>query len=106
FVALTPPPLPPPSLLPYTTLFRSRLREVPLRDAPPRWHRHPGLARRRRPRRGPRAALRRRRRRGRGRGGDPVGLGVVVGPRTRVARKSTRLNSSHVTSSYAVSCFK
>src|SRR5690349_22783045 len=69
------------TLFPYTTLFRSRRR-----DGAPR-------------RRGvPRLLLRRghRGRRRRRRAGDPAGGD----------RKSTRLNSSHVETSYAVFCLK
>src|SRR5436309_11497866 len=67
-------------LFPYTTLFRSRLLEP---AAPP-----PGGARERPALVAEQLALRHER-------------GAVTGD-----RKSTRLNSSHVKSSYAVFCFK
>src|SRR5690348_17505153 len=67
------------TLFPYTTLFRSG--------------HGPGHARARR------AVARRRPRRGPGRGGDRP-----LGPRED--RKSTRLNSSHPSISYAVFCLK
>src|SRR3712207_9065388 len=77
------------TLFPYTTLFRSRVREVPRpvalraparRDVRGRWHRL--VARPRARGRGQRALLRAR------------------------DRKSTRLNSSHANISYAVFCLK
>src|SRR5437868_7282937 len=88
----------PPSstLFPYTTLFRSHL-EIPAGA---------GLLRRGedRPDRHPRAAY----------GGDfwKAGLHLLVPrgrdrrPPDRPDRKSTRLNSSHVSTSYAVFCLK
>src|SRR5699024_12247345 len=74
---------------PYTTLFRShgRCRDGPVRAAP---------AGRRRPSAGRRGAPR-------------PGLGDGEPPRRRRRggdRKSTRLNSSHVSISYAVFCLK
>src|SRR5699024_12499584 len=79
------PPLPPSSsLFPYTTLFRS----------PGHW-RHPQASRRQRPppRRPPQASHRQR----------PHHPDCPLPPRDR---KSTRLNSSHVSISYAVFCLK
>src|SRR5207249_10882160 len=85
-------------LFPYTTLFRSRRRAVPYRRARPRGH--PG------------------RPRGEGRLVDRLGVfHEESGPRRpggrrrrecdcRKDRKSTRLNSSHVSISYAVFCLK
>src|SRR5699024_11397454 len=96
-------PLPPPStLFPYTTLFRSPLQPrlpAPVRvDGPAR----PPLGRH--PARGPRPPHRARRlpvRRHRaGRRTRHHRLGC------RRDRKSTRLNSSHVSISYAVFCLK
>src|SRR5207249_10438741 len=94
-------PLPPPStLFPYTTLFRSLLRPL-ARPAVALAH---GRAGRLRPllRRRPLLALPVRPRR-------PRRLGVLRAalrlPEDR-DRKSTRLNSSHVSISYAVFCLK
>src|SRR3712207_8084961 len=74
------------TLFPYTTLFRSRLGEPPVRPLEP--------ARLREHRVGPRLALPRRH--GAAREGVPPGAD----------RKSTRLNSSHANISYAVFCLK
>src|SRR5207249_12233638 len=94
------PPPPPPPLFPYTTLFRSlALRpDGPLRDpllrppprpALPEEDRAQRLQGRARVERGDRALPRR----------------GALRPRRR-DRKSTRLNSSHVSISYAVFCLK
>src|SRR5438034_11578554 len=78
-----------PSLFPYTTLFRS-VRGARRRPPPPRCRgKPPAAARERHPPLADRAAGDRRGRRD--------------GPRDR---KSTRLNSSHTVSSYAVFCLK
>src|SRR5437868_12599509 len=77
------PPPPESTLFPYTTLFRSR---------EPR-HRHPPACRG--DRRHPRGDRR----------GRSEQLASVQRPR-RPDRKSTRLNSSHVSISYAVFCLK
>src|SRR5207249_12075166 len=88
------------ALFPYTTLFRSRR---PARGG------GAAAARRRRRRR----SARRRHGGGRGRGprarlGAPAAGGCVGRGRDRPRRdrKSTRLNSSHVSISYAVFCLK
>src|SRR5437867_13032606 len=80
FLSIRPPPSS--TLFPYTTLFRSR-----------RQHRLPHAAR---PRAGDALALRAERR--------PQGRGARVAQVRD--RKSTRLNSSHRTISYAVFCLK
>src|SRR5207249_6164395 len=98
------PPPPTPTLFPYTTLFRSRAAGGRSAAAqPPRPH----LGRAHPPRRLA-AGLHRRVRRQR------VGAGRAPGHwrharslgRVRPDRKSTRLNSSHVSISYAVFCLK
>src|SRR5206468_11166435 len=96
----TPPPPPVPTLFPYTTLFRSRHEQQFPHRAPPRPGapgpgrdprrldgdlREPGHPRRP-PAQPPREGGRRR--------------------RERLDRKSTRLNSSHDQTSYAVFCLK
>src|SRR5207249_12259893 len=98
FSPLTPPP-PRPTLFPYTTLFRSRRR---LRDDGRQQRVHLGedLG-------DERARIA---------GAEPEGLEVVVRreveadlesrPHRRLDRKSTRLNSSHVSISYAVFCLQ
>src|SRR5437667_8299772 len=87
-------PRPPIStLFPYTTLFRSSLR----RGRAPRGN-HGERARHRRPRRRPRRV------RARHRQGDRPRDGRHAPPDRD--RKSTRLNSSHITISYAVFCLK
>src|SRR5207249_11951402 len=81
------------TLFPYTTLFRSRLRSAPSpagREAPARGHH--GDRRRHLRRIDQRARLGERRRAG--------------GANRKGDRKSTRLNSSHVSISYAVFCLK
>src|SRR5437868_12373935 len=88
------PPPPPSPLFPYTTLFRSRLTagtaQLPPAHAPPidpplpRGERSPWRVPRRKP-----PCHRSRRRR-----------------KSSADRKSTRLNSSHVSISYAVFCLK
>src|SRR5207249_11981832 len=89
FLLLPPPPRSP--LFPYTTLFRSRARHQPLA----RHHDHTaGDSRSDRPRR--RTGIRRRHHGGRRRREQPGGID----------RKSTRLNSCHVSISYAVFCLK
>src|SRR3712207_8830086 len=91
------------TLFPYTTLFRSRAE----RAHPSRPRLHGGEARLGR-RLGGRFERQRRERR---RSGDelarrrPAALRGGGGPR-RGERKSTRLNSSHANSSYAVFCLK
>src|SRR5207249_9901126 len=97
-IIMTPPP-PLSTLFPYTTLFRSLSRRAGEgADAG-------------------RVVDRQRRVRHRGlRGHDPEGLGEPAGREgrpagqvrfpSRVDRKSTRLNSSHVSISYAVFCLK
>src|SRR3712207_7234008 len=75
------------TLFPYTTLFRSALRQVEQRLAPVR-----AVARPRRVRGGVRRPGRERR-----------GRGARADARDR---KSTRLNSSHANISYAVFCLK
>src|SRR5207249_11614418 len=93
FFLLTPPP-PRSTLFPYTTLFRSRA-------GPP----SPGRVRRRGrdPPRTPRPAVEARRSMPtcRSDGGSVPGLHLASED-----RKSTRLNSSHVSISYAVFCLK
>src|SRR5690348_17363260 len=74
------------TLFPYTTLFRSRVRRS---REPARRQGRLEAARPRRSRRGP------------DRGHDPAGRGHRGGD-----RKSTRLNSSHPSISYAVFCLK
>src|SRR5699024_12387429 len=99
FVLVTPPP-PPPKLFPYTTLFRSEadlLVEDVLRG-PQSAQGEPGEARTPGDR-------------GRGRAWTSASSSPIPrcwGARTtpRPDRKSTRLNSSHVSSSYAVFCLK
>src|SRR5207249_10365805 len=95
-IILRPPPTP--TLFPYTTLFRSNYRgtrQLSKRSA--------GFEIRvgEQPRKGPRRRARQR---------DPLdGLelcGHSNGLRTSRDRKSTRLNSSHVSISYAVFCLK
>src|SRR5690606_41512790 len=100
FISSTPRPSPPPSLFPYTTLFRSRpdvrhprrLRPVAGEGA------RPGHQGDDRP--GPEPQL----------GPPPVVHREPLQPRQParrlVDRKSTRLNSSHVKISYAVFCLK
>src|SRR5207248_10443603 len=99
FLLLRPPPLP--TLFPYTTLFRSGLHAGPL--ARPAHHpRLPGGQGRLR-REAPDAQ------RGRGPRDGRRRAKVQAGRPDRVAaadRKSTRLNSSHRTISYAVFCLK
>src|SRR5207249_6968919 len=98
------PPPPPSPLFPYTTLFRSCAARIPRPPAPAPGRRSalgrlepvPGAAhaqkrRRVHPRQGPRAAPEREPRVSHADPGD---------------RKSTRLNSSHVSISYAVFCLK
>src|SRR5690606_41302325 len=94
--ALTTPPPPPSTLLPYTTLFRSKLRahdeqEHHDRSSGVRWCRN-GLAENT-------AAN----------PADPLPF-LEPSPQQRAQkrkdRKSTRLNSSHVKISYAVFCLK
>src|SRR5207302_11502691 len=80
------------TLFPYTTLFRSQC--VPLRAAS---HPPDGLRRGSRDVRAPTLVDPRARRRARA-------LGPAAG--RGADRKSTRLNSSHVKTSYAVSCLK
>src|SRR5207249_9070863 len=96
-----PRPHPSPTLFPYTTLFRSR---SPGQDAPGRKESLLGRRSRGRPRKHRRVILgagtrRRPRRRRKSAGCDPTG-------RLSTDRKSTRLNSSHVSISYAVFCLK
>src|SRR5207248_10032446 len=106
---LAPPPLPPPpssELLPCTSLFRSRaashrdLRPRPERrpariPAPPRCCGDQGGGQRSlRLREGPSAGVIHRR------------AVMVAAPLALLDRKSTRLNSSHRTNSYAVYCLK
>src|SRR5690348_18496299 len=89
FLTIRPPPRP--TLFPYTTLFRSRARSL-LPDRPaarPDWPlEHPRHHCPTRSPRGPRQASRTR------------------GVAQRLDRKSTRLNSSHPSISYAVFCLK
>src|SRR5438477_5743742 len=73
------------TLFPYTTLFRSPKRRIGCRA------RHLDQGRRRRGRLPDRGGLQRPRRQG---------------PGVRLDRKSTRLNSSHMSISYAVFCLK
>src|SRR5207249_7408887 len=100
------PHLPPPSFLtffPYTTLFRSHLsrsRRLLRQDRPALFHRRPGR-------------VRRRRQAARSPGGAQAtpGAGGRIRSQTKAIppfsdRKSTRLNSSHVSISYAVFCLK
>src|SRR5699024_11731536 len=85
------------TLFPYTTLFRSRPRRDG-RGGPPRArHREAGEAGGRRGARGHHPRVRRRH----GRPRRPRRGGAAGGD-----RKSTRLNSSHVSISYAVFCLK
>src|SRR5690625_6504277 len=85
FSSCTPARGPPP--FPYTTLFRSWSRRVLLsQPADGRWLFFPRLS-------------------GDGRV-DAVGVRVPTARSARQDRKSTRLNSSHVASSYAVVCLK
>src|SRR5699024_12260588 len=89
FVARQPPP-PPSTLFPYTTLFRSRIQLPPYGAG-----KESGNAREAGDVNGARA------------GGDlRVGLGKGNGLLAKPDRKSTRLNSSHVSISYAVFCLK
>src|SRR5207249_12117114 len=94
-------PTPTPPLFPYTTLFRSlppSLRGEEQPAAPGRTQRG-GAA----PARGPSVAGQRARARERHRAGRRAGPRL---PRRSEDRKSTRLNSSHVSISYAVFCLK
>src|SRR5690348_18083839 len=74
------------TLFPYTTLFRSHHDVVPQRQRVVRGERAGGVEERRRADRGERRAPHE--------------------PLARVDRKSTRLNSSHPSISYAVFCLK
>src|SRR5699024_12362469 len=80
---LSPPPAPPPPPFPYTTLFRSGARRAARPVGPPG---RPGSPHRRVRRHSGPASLPR------------------PAARERRDRKSTRLNSSHVSTSYAVFC--
>src|SRR3712207_8800711 len=85
------------TLFPYTTLFRSHLRQVRV-DEPGRQEAHGGLRERAgRPVPHGRAGVAARRGLRRGRADREVG---------EADRKSTRLNSSHANISYAVFCLK
>src|SRR5690348_18100292 len=76
---------------PYTTLFRSHRGPPEGGDPhPPQPRGEPGAARPGRP----------------GRTGRPCAHGAAVLPHLRQDRKSTRLNSSHPSISYAVFCLK
>src|SRR5207249_11970730 len=104
FFYLTLPSPPHSPLFPYTTLFRSRSGRCPSKAAPVGAHRlenappKHGLQQG-----GPRPLRRRRPREGRFGSRDSK----VPAKRNRAAdRKSTRLNSSHVSISYAVFCLK
>src|SRR5437773_4446116 len=89
------PPPPRSTLFPYTTLFRS----VHHRAPPPARRGDPLGGRTARPRAGPRD------RGARHRGGSR-GAAALRRDDCRGDRKSTRLNSSHITISYAVFCLK
>src|SRR5207249_10372288 len=98
-LSLLPPP-PRSTLFPYTTLFRSPTRAAPRDRAPRSWR---GATLRRAPSPPTGATSRRARSRDRpGRVRQPRDRAPVVGE----DRKSTRLNSSHVSISYAVFCLK
>src|SRR5207249_11950627 len=89
---------PPPPLFPYTTLFRSRLQ--PGRQSRPRRGQQHRERRADFPRRW-NGSVRAEQHVGDGHGTDRVGHRQF-----QQDRKSTRLNSSHVSSSYAVFCLK
>src|SRR5438477_8897429 len=94
-LVITLPPPPRSTLFPYTTLFRSRAGGEGARRWPPRDHAAASAAQRARPAAGGRHQQR----------GERVGQQMPQHDRA-VDRKSTRLNSSHMSISYAVFCLK